>query len=226
MHHFRKLSAIGALALMGMGAATLSASAATLGFQFTGTPVSQNDNATIATAYGYELISINTSMTLTGLGEFDDGSLSNVSQNGDTVFLGSGSAVPSSSNSFLADSLVHATITQSSTPTGTYWAFTSASAVLAAGDYWIAVVYGTPNTPTVFSTSAVTPEAGVTLGAGATCSQSNACSSSTATFGPNFEDVAATPLPAALPLFAGGLAMVGFLSRRRKRNAQSELAMA
>jgi hypothetical protein len=29
----------------------------------------------------------------------------------------------------------------------------------------------------------------------------------------------ATPLPAALPLFAGGLAMVGFLSRRRKRKA-------
>jgi hypothetical protein len=29
----------------------------------------------------------------------------------------------------------------------------------------------------------------------------------------------ATPLPAALPLFAGGLGMVGFLARRRKRNA-------
>jgi hypothetical protein len=31
--------------------------------------------------------------------------------------------------------------------------------------------------------------------------------------------VAATPLPAALPLFAGGLGMVGFLSRRGKRKA-------
>ena len=30
---------------------------------------------------------------------------------------------------------------------------------------------------------------------------------------------AATPLPAALPLFAGGLGMVGFLARRKKRNA-------
>jgi hypothetical protein len=30
---------------------------------------------------------------------------------------------------------------------------------------------------------------------------------------------AATPLPAALPLFAGGLGMVGFLARRRKRKA-------
>jgi hypothetical protein len=31
--------------------------------------------------------------------------------------------------------------------------------------------------------------------------------------------VSPTPLPAALPLFAGGLGMVGFLARRKKRNA-------
>ena len=31
--------------------------------------------------------------------------------------------------------------------------------------------------------------------------------------------LATTPLPAALPLFAGGFGMVGFLARRRKRNA-------
>jgi len=36
----------------------------------------------------------------------------------------------------------------------------------------------------------------------------------------------ATPLPAALPLFAGGLGMVGFLARRKKRKAQSDLAAA
>jgi hypothetical protein len=30
--------------------------------------------------------------------------------------------------------------------------------------------------------------------------------------------VAATPIPAALPLFAGGLGLMGFLARRRKRN--------
>jgi hypothetical protein len=35
-----------------------------------------------------------------------------------------------------------------------------------------------------------------------------------------FNNVAATPLPAALPLFAGGLGLVGFLSRRKKKNAQ------
>jgi hypothetical protein len=38
--------------------------------------------------------------------------------------------------------------------------------------------------------------------------------------------IAATPLPATLPLFTGGLGMVGFLARRKKRNAQSELAAA
>jgi hypothetical protein len=38
--------------------------------------------------------------------------------------------------------------------------------------------------------------------------------------------VSATPLPAALPLFAGGLGMVGFLARRKKRKAPAELAAA
>ena len=32
---------------------------------------------------------------------------------------------------------------------------------------------------------------------------------------------AATPLPAALPLFAGGLGIIGLLARRRKRNANA-----
>jgi hypothetical protein len=37
------------------------------------------------------------------------------------------------------------------------------------------------------------------------------------------QKVSATPLPAALPLFAGGLGILGYLGRRRKRN---ELARA
>jgi hypothetical protein len=37
---------------------------------------------------------------------------------------------------------------------------------------------------------------------------------------------AATPLPAALPLFAGGLGMVAFLSRRNKRKSTAALAAA
>ena len=39
-------------------------------------------------------------------------------------------------------------------------------------------------------------------------------------------EIGATPLPAALPLFAGGLGMVGLLARRRKRNASPAVAAA
>jgi hypothetical protein len=38
--------------------------------------------------------------------------------------------------------------------------------------------------------------------------------------------VSSTPLPGALPLFAGGLGMVGFLSRRKKRKVANELVGA
>lgn len=38
--------------------------------------------------------------------------------------------------------------------------------------------------------------------------------------------VSATPLPATLPLFVGGLGVVGYLARRRKRNASRAVAAA
>jgi hypothetical protein len=38
--------------------------------------------------------------------------------------------------------------------------------------------------------------------------------------------VSATPLPATLPLFAGGLGFVGYLARRRKRGSKQALAVA
>jgi hypothetical protein len=37
---------------------------------------------------------------------------------------------------------------------------------------------------------------------------------------------ATTPLPATLPLFAGGLGFVGYLTRRRKQSAKQVLAAA
>jgi hypothetical protein len=40
------------------------------------------------------------------------------------------------------------------------------------------------------------------------------------------EVVTATPLPAALPLFAGGLGMIGLIGRRRKRKNASAIAAA
>jgi hypothetical protein len=39
-------------------------------------------------------------------------------------------------------------------------------------------------------------------------------------------DVTATPLPATLPLFAGGLGFVGYLTRRRKQSSGQRLAAA
>ena len=44
--------------------------------------------------------------------------------------------------------------------------------------------------------------------------------------GPGIAAVSATPLPATLPLFAGGLGLMGLLSRRRKRKSTTALAAA
>lgn len=46
------------------------------------------------------------------------------------------------------------------------------------------------------------------------------------TFGVTPETLSATPVPAALPLFAGGLGMLGAFSRRKKRKAEKALAAA
>ena len=47
-------------------------------------------------------------------------------------------------------------------------------------------------------------------------------------FGPALDNVSvsATPLPAALPLFAGGLGVIGLLAKRRKRKVAAALAAA
>ena len=239
MRNMRTSICVGALVLTGISAWALPAAADTLAVDFTASPTSNNNNATIATAYGYDLLTTSVSLTVTGLGEFVNDSLSNISASGgqmppsvttpgDWVYLGSG-AIPSSSNSFSADALISAQINSGdATLAGAFssWAFTSvASTVLAPGSYWIAVVYGDPNT-SVYSTSAVTTEANVSLTGGAFCSLSNACSSSTTeTFGPNFE-TAATPLPAALPLFASGLGAMGLFGWRRKRKNAAARAAA
>ena len=41
-----------------------------------------------------------------------------------------------------------------------------------------------------------------------------------------YSNVATTPLPAALPLFAGGLGLMGLLGGRRKRKSKASLAAA
>jgi hypothetical protein len=46
------------------------------------------------------------------------------------------------------------------------------------------------------------------------------------TFSATPEGATATPLPATLPLFAGGLGFVGYLAKRRKQNGKQAIATA
>jgi hypothetical protein len=239
MRNVRTSIYVGALALTGISAWALPAAADTLAVDFTASPVSATNSASVATAYGYDLMTTSVSLTVTGLGEFVNGSLSNISASGgqmppgvttpgDWVYLGSG-AIPTSTSGF-SGALISAQINSGdATLAGAFssWAFTSVTpTVLAPGNYWIAVVYGDGNTAQI-STSAVTTEANVSLTGGGSCTESTACSSSsstTETFGPNFE-TAATPLPAALPLFASGLGAMGLFGwRRKRRNAAARAA--
>jgi hypothetical protein len=222
-----KLAVLSAFALTGVSALALPAGAATLGIDFTGTPVSSTNSAPIGSAYTVSLLDTAVSLDITGLGVFDNGSTANIDNNinnpghTDTIYIGSGTA-PTSSNSFGGSSLASVTISNSTATQVGYWAFGSISPLLLGpGSYWIAVIYQDPN-DTVYSSSPVATQSGVTITSSAFCDQSSGCSSeSPGHFGPNFEDVTATPLPAALPLFAGGLGMVGFLARRKKRNARA-----
>jgi hypothetical protein len=167
------------------------------------------------------LVDINSSITVTGLGEFVDGSLSNISASGgsmplpaggstpagDWVYVGTGT-VPSNATDFAADALFSVEITQADASlVGTYWAFTSITPhVLAAGDYWIAVVYGDDNTAYI-STSPVTTQPGITLLGGATSTESTVISATGETFGPNFEQSAGSLTNSGL-LEANGGALV------------------
>jgi hypothetical protein len=80
-------------------------------------------------------------------------------------------------------------------------------------DYSVGEGTVTISPPSGFGPVNVSVPAGV-----ATQCQSNPsiCKDAVSTFQGTFS---ATPLPAALPLFAGGLGMVGFLARRKKQKA-------
>jgi hypothetical protein len=245
MHNVRTLIYVGAFALTGVSAWAIPAAADTLAVDFTASPASNTNSAVAGTAFGYDLVTTNVSLTVTGLGEFVNGLLSNISASGgqmptgvttagDWVYLGSGTTVPGTVSGLASGALISAQINSGDAAlAGAFnsWAFTTALTLAAAGDnvlapgnYWIAVVYGDPNT-SVYSTSTVATEANVALNGGAFCTQSDACSSSTTvSFGPNFE-TGSTPLPAALPLFASGLGAMGLFGWRRKRkNAAAHAA--
>jgi hypothetical protein len=234
MTYLGRLSALGALALMGTGAWALPAAASTLGWQFSGTPTSTGNGAFTGTAFEYQVVTVSSNLTVTGLGEFDNGNSSSIGPNGDTVYVGSGTA-PNNYNQFGNNALFDATITASDSSTvGSYWAFTTSlnllngatSFVLTPGTYWVGILISNPNIGVV-SSSPVTTQSDVSLGTSGFCEINGPCDPGTrsGTFGANFEDnIAATPLPAALPLFAGGLGMLGFFGRRRKQKALNALA--
>ena len=52
------------------------------------------------------------------------------------------------------------------------------------------------------------------------------CGSRSIVSGSLVTGISATPLPATLPLFAGGLGFVGYLTGRKKRKAKQTLAVA
>jgi hypothetical protein len=57
-----------------------------------------------------------------------------------------------------------------------------------------------------------------------TCGSGQSCTAGTSTdpvYAVGFTPISATPLPAALPLFAGGLGLLGMFSRRRKLKASA-----
>ncbi len=222
-----KLSAVSVVALMGLGAASLPAAAATLGYDFTSTPVSNTNAATSngGVAYSVNVMTTSVTLTVTGLGVFDNGSTSNIDTTGgghtDTLYIGSGTA-PTTDN-FGASATASVTIGNTTATQITNWGFGTLGTpvVLAPGTFWVAVYYGDAN-GAVNSTSAVTDQSGVAITGNNNYGESGAVGSDTTlTFGPNFEDtvgtVGATPLPAAFPLFAGGLGIMGLFARRRKR---------
>jgi hypothetical protein len=240
MRKFSKLAIVGTIGLVGIGAWTLPAAAATLAWQFTGTPTATAGGGFTSQAFEYQVTTLSTSVTVTGLGEFDNGVTTNLGGNSgqgccDTVYIGSGTA-PNNYNGFASNALFSAQVTSADSSTvGTYWAFTTAltldngntSFVLAPGSYWVAIFNSAPNYGVV-SDSPVSNGPNDTLGTSGYCEINGPCDPGTEsnTFGANFE-YTATPLPAALPLFAGGLGMLGLLGGRlRKRKASAATAVA
>jgi hypothetical protein len=249
MRNVGKLAVVVAVALTGIGAWMLPASAATLAVDFNGPTnytsetAANADKGTTVEAYGYEFTA-GSNESVTALGTFDNGSVSNLANggqtNGDTVSLYSGTIGSNSSAQSLTP-LASVTIEGTNASTGTVtqngaWAFlglTSPVALTSGDSYFILTYYGDVNTdpvaefPSTVTTNSVTLTLGLAEICGAPATNCNLQSSgdSPGIFGPDFE-TAATPLPAALPLFAGGLGLLGFLGRGKKRKAPAAVEVA
>jgi hypothetical protein len=155
---------------------------------------------------------------------------------GDTVSLYAGT-IPNSGNpggslsglTPLASEVIGGT---SNTPTqqGAFAVLNLTTPVtLTSGDsYFILTTYSLVNFDPVaaFPSTITTNGIDLTLGVAENCSVPSNCvlqsSADPGIFGPDF--ITATPLPAALPLFAGGLGLMGLVGFRKKRKPTALLA--
>jgi hypothetical protein len=139
-----------------------------------------------------------------------------------TVTVGTGTWSASSSaltaNFTFTEPTPNGTTTDSGTITGGQVNGNSANGTLTIS--W-------PNQPVEFDFADGTKLAVTLAGLSESCATGNNCIAGTYEMSGTFDvlngPVSATPLPAALPLFAGGLGMLGFISRRKKRNAAKSL---
>ena len=117
---------------------------------------------------------------------------------------------------------------------GSYWAFQNlgSSVSLTSGNsYFIITIYSTVNFDPVAAFPSPATVSGVVLGTNIAenCAAPDNCSLVAADdpgiFGPNLQ-IDPTPLPATLPLFAGGLSLLGLFGRRKKQKASATVAAA
>ena len=254
MRNLGKLAAASAFGLISTGAATLPAAASTLAINFTSAPTAEvvSSSGSQIYAYGYQFTATNNE-TVTALGTFDNGALNNLGNDnssppgggfptagskpdhpGDTVALYAGTITGGTSlNGLTPIASVVVGGTSGGTQVGSYWAFQNlgSSVNLTSGSsYYIITIYDLVNyEPVAEFPSNTATETGVILNSAVAevCVVNDNCTVTTGDdpgiFGPNLE-TSATPLPATLPLFAGGLGFLGFLGRRMKRKPSAAAA--
>jgi hypothetical protein len=249
MRNLPEVAVISAIALTGVGAWTLPAAAATLALDFNPpTSYTSNDigdalNGVPTNGLGWEF-TVTSTVTVTNLGSFDNGAVANITQGqGDQTLLYSG-APPTvgSPGTALATASVGGSSGGTQVPSA--WAFNplttpsnATSVTLSPGTYYILTLFSINSNPIAESPTTnkgsvdqlITTAAGITWDAEVVCNPS--CTTTVpgdggaGYFAANFE-IAVTPLPATLPLFAGGLGLVGYLAKRRKQSAKQALAAA
>jgi hypothetical protein len=158
---------------------------------------------------------------------------------GDTVALYAGT-IPNAGNpggslnglTPIASVVVGGTTTGGS-QVGLYWAFKNlaSSVSLTSGDSYFIVTIGLVNFDPIAAYPSPATANGVILNTviAENCQAPDNCSlaplDDPGIFGPNLQ-IDPTPLPATLPLFAGGLSLLGFFGRRKKQKASAAIAAA